>query len=193
MSLEEFLAWESAQPAKHEFVDGDVFAMAGASRAHGTIALNLAALIRPAIRRSGCQAYIADMKVVPPGLRSVRYPDLVMTCDARDLEDEQVTRFPKLIVEVLSRNTASVDRGQKFEEYRRIPTLEEYVLIDSTRVLVEVLRRAGDAWTFTEHGPGASFRLESIPLALRVVDLYEDIELGRLEQNVIDTIDRSRG
>ena len=193
MSLEEFLAWESAQPAKHEFVDGEILAMAGASRAHGTIALNLAALVRPAIRRSGCQAYIADMKVVPPGLRSVRYPDLVMTCDPRDLEDEQVTRFPKLIVEVLSRNTASVDRGQKFEEYRRIPTLEEYVLIDSTQVLVEVLRRAGDAWTFTEHGPGASFRLESIPLAVRVDDLYEDIELGRLERGVIDTIDRSRG
>ncbi len=193
MSLEEFLAWESTQPAKHEFVDGQVFAMAGASRAHGTIALNLAALIRPAIRQSGCQAYIADMKVVPPGLRSVRYPDLVMTCDARDLEDDQVTRFPKLIVEVLSRNTASVDRGQKFEEYRRIPTLEEYVLIDSTQVLVEVLRRAGDAWTFTEHGPGASFRLESIPLEIRVDDLYEDIELGRLEQGVIDTINRSRG
>jgi Uma2 family endonuclease len=193
MSLEEFLAWEAAQSTKHEFVDGEIYAMAGASRAHGTIALNLAALIRPAIRKSGCQAYLADMKVIPPAQRSVRYPDLVLTCDPRDLEDEQITRFPKLIVEVLSRGTASVDRGQKFEEYRRIPTLEEYVLIDSTQVLVEVLRRGNDLWTFTEYGPGASFRLESIPLDVRVNDLYEDIELGRLEQGVIDTVNRNRG
>ncbi len=193
MSLEEFLAWEATQPTKHEFVDGEIFAMAGASRAHGTIALNLAALVRPAIRKTGCRAYIADMKVVPPGQRSVRYPDLVMTCDPRDLEDEHITRFPKLIVEVLSRNTASIDRGQKFEEYRRIPTLEEYVLVDSTQVLVEVLRRGDDVWTFTEYGPGATFRLESIALDVRVDDLYEDIELGRLEQGVIDTINRNRG
>ena len=193
MSLEEFLAWEATQPTKHEFVDGEIFAMAGASRAHGTIALNLAALVRPAIRKTGCQAYIADMKVVPPGQRSVRYPDLVMTCDPRDLDDEQITRFPKLIVEVLSRNTAATDRGQKFEEYRRIPTLEEYVLIDSTQVLIEVLRRGDDVWTFTEYGPGATFRLNSIALDIRVNDLYEDIELGRLEQNVIDTINRNRG
>jgi Uma2 family endonuclease len=193
MSLEEFLAWEAAQPTKHEFVDGDIFAMAGASRAHGTIALNLAALVRPAIRKTGCQAYIADMKVVPAGQRSVRYPDLVVTCDPRDRDDDQITRFPKLIVEVLSRNTASTDRGQKFEEYRRIPTLEEYVLVDSTQVLIEVLRRGEDVWTFTEYGPGATFRLESIALDLRVNDLYEDIELGRLEQGVIDTINRNRG
>jgi Uma2 family endonuclease len=193
MSLEEFLEWEVTQPTKHEFVDGDIFAMAGASRAHGTIALNLAALVRPAIRKTGCQAYIADMKVVPPGRRSVRYPDLVMTCDPRDLSDEQITRFPKLIVEVLSRNTASIDRGEKFEEYRRIPTLEEYVLVDSTQVLIEVLRRGDGVWTFTDYGPGATFRLNSIALDIRVNDLYEDIELGRLEQGVIDTINRNRG
>lgn len=193
MSLEEFLAWEATQSTKHEFVDGAIYAMAGASRAHGTIALNLAALVRPAIRKTGCQAYLADMKVIPPALRSVRYPDLVLTCDPRDLADEQTTRFPKLIVEVLSRGTASVDRGQKFEEYRRIPTLQEYVLIDSTQVSVEVLRRGNDVWIFTEYGPGASFRLESIALEIRVNDLYEDIELGRLEQGVIDTVNANRG
>lgn len=193
MSLEEFLAWEATQSTKHEFVDGKIYAMAGASRAHGTIALNLAALVRPAIRKTGCQAYLADMKVIPPSLRSVRYPDLVLTCDPRDLADEQITRFPKLIIEVLSRGTASVDRGQKFEEYRRIPTLQEYVLIDSTQVSVEVLRRGNDVWTFTEYGPAASFRLESVPLEIRVNDLYEDIELGRLEQGVIDTSSPRRG
>jgi Uma2 family endonuclease len=188
MSLDEFLAWEAGETTKHEFVDGHVFAMAGASRAHGTIALNLAALVRPAIRKTGCQAYLADMKVIPPGQRSVRYPDLVLTCDSRDLDDEHITRFPKLIVEVLSRSTAAVDRGEKFEEYRRIPTLEEYVIIDSTQVLVEILRRGDDLWTFKEYGPGSTFRLESIPLDIAVNDLYEDIQLGPLEQGVIDTL-----
>ena len=188
MSLDEFLAWEAGEKTKHEFVDGHVFAMAGASRAHGTIALNLAALVRPAIRKTGCQAYLADMKVIPPGQRSVRYPDLVLTCDSRDLADEHITRFPKLIVEVLSRSTAAVDRGEKFEEYRRIPTLEEYVIIDSTQVLVEILRRGDDLWTFKDYGPGSMFRLESIPLNIAVNDLYEDIQLGPLEQGVIDTL-----
>lgn len=188
MSLDEFLAWEAGETTKHEFVDGHVFAMAGASRAHGTIALNLAALVRPAIRKTGCQAYLADMKVIPPGQRSVRYPDLVLTCDSRDLADEHITRFPKLIVEVLSRSTAAVDRGEKFEEYRRIPTLEEYVIIDSTQVLVEVLRRGDDLWTFKDYGPGSMFRLEAIPLDIAVNDLYEDIQLGPLEQGVIDVL-----
>jgi Uma2 family endonuclease len=187
MSFEEYLLNEAAASTKHEFVDGQLYAMAGASRAHATIALNLAAFVRPAIRGSGCQAYIADMKVAPPGNRSVRYPDLVMTCDERDLADEQITRFPKLIVEVLSPGTSSVDRGDKFEEYRRIPTLEEYVIIDSTRVLVEIFRRADDGWRLKEYGPGGIFRLESIPLEIRVDDLYEDVERGPLEQGVIDT------
>ncbi len=193
MSFAQFLTWEAVEETKHEFVDGHVFAMAGASRAHGTITLNLAALVRPAIRKTGCQAYIADMKVIPPTQRSVRYPDLVLTCDPRDLADEQITRFPKLIVEVLSRSTAAIDRGEKFEEYRRIPTLEEYVIIDSTQVLVEVLRRGDELWTFTEYGPGSTFRLESIPLDVAVNDLYEDIELGPLEQGVIDTPTKSQG
>jgi len=193
MSLEEFLAWEAAEETKHEFVDGQVYAMAGASRAHGTIALNLAALIRPAIRKTGCRAYIADMKVIPPGLRSVRYPDLVLTCDPRDLADEQVTRFPKLIVEVLSRSTAATDRGEKFEEYRRIPTLEEYVIVDSTQVSVEVLRRGEDLWTFRDYGPGTAFRLESVGLEITVNDLYEDLDLGPLEQGVIDATNQYQG
>jgi Uma2 family endonuclease len=185
MSLEEFLAWESAQETKHEFADGASIALAGASRAHGTIALNLAALVRPAIRGTGCQAYLADMKVVPPA-KSVRYPDLVMTCDQRDFSDEQITRFPKLIVEILSPATESVDRGTKFKEYRRIPTLLEYVLIDSTNGSVELYRRVGAAWRLDEYGPGETFRLESIPLDVRVSSLYEDIELGPLEQEVVD-------
>jgi Uma2 family endonuclease len=192
MSLDEYLAWEAAEATKHEFVDGQVYAMAGASRAHGTIVLNLAALVRPAIRKTGCQAYIADMKVIPPSQRSVRYPDLVLTCDPRDLADEQITRFPKLIVEVLSPSTAAVDRGVKFEEYRRIPTLEEYVIIDSAQVLVEVWRRGNDLWTFKEYGPGSTFRLKSVPLDVNVNALYEDIELGPLEQGVLDSFSQYR-
>lgn len=190
MSLDEYLEREATASTKHEFVDGRVHAMAGASRAHGTIALNLAALVRPAIRGSGWRAYIADMKVAPPGNRTIRYPDLVMTCDERDLADEQITRFPKLIVEVLSPGTSAVDRGDKFEEYRRIPTLEEYLIIDSSRVLVELFCRTESGWDLKEYGLGAAFQLTSIPLEIKVDDLYEDIERGPLEQGVIDTVMR---
>ena len=188
MSLHGFLRWESTATTRHEFVNGHIYAIAGASRAHGTIAVNLAALIRPAIRKkSGSRAYLAEMKVVPPAQRSVRYPDLVLTCDERDFADEQIARFPKLIVEVLSRSTAALDRGEKFEDYRRIPTLDEYIVIDSTQVLVEVYRRAGEGWAFRDYGPGETFCFESVPLTVNVAELYEDVELGRLEQRVIDS------
>jgi Uma2 family endonuclease len=141
MSLDEFLVWEPTQPLRYEFAAGHVFAMAGASRAHATIASNIIALLRPAIRGKQCGVYGADMKVAVPDGPSVRYPDIVVTCDPRDLEDEQITRFPSFIAEIVSASTETLDRGMKFAEYRSIPSLREYMLIDSRTVHVEVFRR----------------------------------------------------
>jgi Uma2 family endonuclease len=108
MSLDEFLSWEPTQPLRYEFAGGHVFAMAGASRAHGTIATNLVSLLRPAIRGKGCGLCVSVMKVAVPEIPVIRYPDVVVTCDPRDLKDEQLTRFPMLLVEILSESTEAL-------------------------------------------------------------------------------------
>jgi Uma2 family endonuclease len=176
MSLDEFLAWEPKQPRRYEFVDSHVFAMAGASRAHGTIATNLVALVRPALRGKGCGIYAADMKVAVPDVPAVRYPDIVVTCDPRDLADEQMTRFPILLVEIVSSSTETLDRGSKFAEYRTIPSMQEYVLVDSRSVHVEVFRRRDvTRWLFEEYGPGDQVVFESVDARMPIESLYEDL------------------
>lgn len=132
LTLAEFLAWEARQSSKFEFHDGAIFAMAGATDDHGQIVANLIALIRPKLRRTTCRIYPQDMKVVTdfPGSR---YPDILVTCDARDAADKLMKRHPKLIIEVFSRTTAAIDTIDKLDEYETIAQLEEYMLVDSRR------------------------------------------------------------
>jgi Uma2 family endonuclease len=187
MSLDEFLAWEPTQPLRYEFASGHVFGMAGASRAHGTIATNLVSLLRPAIRGKGCGLYAADMKVAVPEIPAIRYPDVVVTCDPRDLKDEQLTRFPMMLVEIISESTEALDRGVKFAEYRAIGALREFVLIDSRAVHVEVYRRGDrNRWFFQEYGSGDEVVFESIGLTIAIEALYEDLTLTRRERIVIE-------
>jgi Uma2 family endonuclease len=186
MSLAEFLAWESEQSTKYEYARGVVLAMAGASRAHGTIAVNLAAIVRPAVRGTQFRLYLAGMQVVAPRAPAVRYPDAVVTCDPRDLSDANATRHPRLIVEILSCSTASDDRGAKFAEYRTIPTLQEYVLVDSEQVAVDAYRRAAPGWTIDSYGPGDRIVFESIGVQVPIEALYEDLDLGPVERAVLD-------
>jgi Uma2 family endonuclease len=176
MSLDEFLAWEPKQPRRYEFVNSHVFAMAGASRAHGTIATNLVALVRPALRGKGCGIYVADMKVAVPDVPAVRYPDIVVTCDPRDLADEHMTRFPILLVEIVSSSTETLDRGSKFAEYRTISSVQEYALVDSRSLHVEVFRRRDvTRWFFEEYGPGDQVVFESVDACMPIESLYEDL------------------
>ncbi len=187
MSLDEFLAWEPTQLLRYEFAGGHVFAMAGASRAHGTISSNVIALVRPALRGKNCGVYGADMKVAIPDVPSVRYPDIVVTCDPRDLEDDQLTRFPMLIFEIVSASTETLDRGVKFAEYRGIASLREYVLVDSRTVHVEIFRRdEGNRWFFEEYGPGQEITFETIALRVSIDAFYEDLRLTRTERIIVE-------
>ncbi|HTD38934.1 MAG TPA: Uma2 family endonuclease [Candidatus Limnocylindrales bacterium] len=187
MSLDEFLVWEPKQPMRYEFSEGHVFAMAGGSRAHGTIASNLVALIRPALRGRNCGVYVADMKLAVPDAPAIRYPDLVVTCDPRDMQDDQLTRFPILLIEIVSGSTEMLDRGVKFAEYRSIPSLEEFVLVDSRTVHVETFRRREvTKWLFEEIRPGEEVRFESIGLSLPIEALYEDLNLTRVDRITVD-------
>ncbi len=141
MTVEAYLDWEPCQELLYEFVDGEVVAMAGGTLAHNDIAVNLLAALRPHLRKQGCRINIADAKVNVTASR-YQYPDLVVTCDERDKIALNAIQYPKLIVEVLSAGTEALDRGEKLKEYCQPPSLEEYVLISSTQISVEIYRRA---------------------------------------------------
>ena len=141
LTYEGYLAWEAGHLGKHEFVKGQVCAMVGPQRVHGEIVRNLTVALQTHLRGTPCRSYSADMKLRVAAADAVFYPDLFVTCDARDLVTELVFEHPILVVEVLSDSTAAYDRGLKFAAYRQLPSLVEYVLIAPERKSVEVFRR----------------------------------------------------
>lgn len=175
MTVETYLEWEPRQELRYEFVDGEVFAMTGGSIAHNDIAVNLLTELRPHLREQGCRINIADAKVNVTSSR-YRYPDLVITCDERDKTALNAIQYPKLIVEVLSDGTEVLDRGIKLKEYCRLPSLEEYVLISSAQISVEIYRRTqGLFWLYKAYQPGDDIVLESVNFEFPIDLVYEDI------------------
>ena len=187
LTPEEYLQLETHSPKKHEYFDGDIFAMAGATDAHVTIAGNLFAELRSHLRGSGCRVFISDMKARIESSNRFFYPDILVTCDPRDRETDTYKRFPKLIVEVLSKSTESFDRGDKFNDYQTLDSLEEYVLINTQHRRVEIFRRHTDGlWLFQNYDDGETFQLKSIHYTGTFEMLYEDVSLeadDRPEEN----------
>ncbi|NEV62956.1 Uma2 family endonuclease [Thiorhodococcus minor] len=176
---EDYLAGELESPIKHEYLAGQVFAMAGASEAHATIAGNLFALLRAHVRGSPCRVYIADMKVRVDAADAFYYPDVFVTCSGTDAAETYVKRDPTLIVEVLSASTAAFDHGAKFAHYRQLPSMREYVLIDPERLSIDVFRRNEmDQWVLFPFTAGQPLELASIGFSAELEAVYEDVELG---------------
>ncbi|OCQ92096.1 hypothetical protein BCD64_20075 [Nostoc sp. MBR 210] len=177
ISPEEYLQMEEKSSIKHEYIDGYIYAMAGASDPHVTITGNLFSLVRNYVRGSGCRVYIADMKARIESLNRYYYPDVMVTCDSRDKETPVYKRFPCLIVEVLSDSTEAFDRGDKFADYQAIETLKEYVLINTKRQRVECFRLNDDGfWVLqTYTSQDQTFRLNSINFEATITELYEDV------------------
>ena len=117
----DYLAWEAGQSQRHEFLDGEVFAMAGAEDRHVTVSMNLAFALRQHLAGSPCRTYMSDMRLHVTVANSYFYPDVLVTCSALDLASAMVKTEPKLIAEVLSPSTGAYDRGLKFSHYRRLP------------------------------------------------------------------------
>ena len=175
---EDYLEIERVSPIKHEYWQGQMVAMAGASKAHVLITGNLSALLVNHLRGTGCLAYAVDMKVRLPALDLFYYADLAVTCDDRDrTSTEDFILHPKLIVEVLSDSTEAFDRGDKFSDYKSIPELEEYVLVHQKQVLVERFQRKSDnLWVPQIYRTGDRVTFTSIGLTCSITDLYENIE-----------------
>lgn len=179
LSVDDYLRLESESTIKHEYIDGCAYAMAGATDSHVTIAGNLFALLRPHVRGTGCRAYVSDMKVRVEARNRFFYPDVMITCDSRDQETSMFKRFPKLVVEVLSKSTEAFDRGDKFAAYQALESLQEYVLINTRHQRVEIFRRNDSGlWVLQSYtSENKTFDLKSIDFTGTFAELYEDVVL----------------
>ncbi|NJN74466.1 MAG: Uma2 family endonuclease [Limnothrix sp. RL_2_0] len=179
LTPEQYLQLEAESPTKHEYIDGEVFAMAGTTDTHNTISLNLAVLLRNHLRGTSCSVYFADIKARLDEKNCFYYPDLLVTCETQDRETPTYKRFPKLIVEVLSDSTEAFDRGDKFNDYQTLASLEEYILVNTKHQRLEIFRRTkGNIWTFQSYGADAqNIAIQSIDLTVAIADIYEDVEI----------------
>lgn len=178
ISVADYLDGEQHSPIRHEYLDGEVRAMAGADEAHNQIAGNLYFHLRAATRGQPCAVFISEMKLRVEATNRFYYPDVLLTCEPSDPKALFKTA-PCLVAEVLSTSTEAIDRGEKLLAYRTLDTLRWYLLLAQDRRLVEVYRRGDDgAWVWEVHEQGA-LALECGGLALRLAlaDLYEDVPL----------------
>lgn len=181
ISPEEYLEGEKLSQVKHEYIDGEVYAMAGASDAHVTITGNLFSLLRNHVRGSGCRVYMADMKAQIQAINRYYYPDVMVTCDTQDREFEYFKSSPCLIVEVLSGSTEAFDRGKKFTDYRHLKSLQEYVLISQDTMSVECFRRNQEGrWVLYPYEKGEEVHLASVDFRFCIATIYEDVVLPEM-------------
>lgn len=182
-TAEEYLAFERASDEKHEFIDGEIYLMSGGSENHAVIILNTGTTFNIQLRKRPCKAYVIDMRVRAG--TTYTYPDVAVVCGKSDLEDSVRDSLlnPTLIVEVLSPSTERYDRGRKFQHYRDIAFLQEYVLISQDAYRVErYLRNANDEWVLTDaRGIDAVLDLPSIDCKLALADVYDKVVFEETE------------
>lgn len=184
-SPEAYLEWEKSSGAKHEYLEGEVFAMVGARDSHVTVAGNLFALLHAHVRGGPCRVYMADMKVRVEAADAFFYPDVMVTCAPDDRNSDYFKSHPLFIAEVLSESTAAYDRGRKFAIYRQLESLREYLLIDPDALAVDCFRRDGEGhWVLYPFAAGEVMELASLQFRTPIEALYEDVDFDKPAQPV---------
>lgn len=180
ISPEDYLKLERQAPTKSEYWNGHMYAMAGTSRKHAAIASNLNFVLRRNLGAKACRVYGSDLRLHIPATGLYTYRDITVTCgDEKFLDNEFDTLLnPVLIIEVSSPSTVDYDRGRKFESYRSIPSLKEYLTIAQDKVLIEQrAREEGERWLFQDYrdANGTLPLISLSPLALSIADIYEGV------------------
>lgn len=181
ISPEEYLATERASLERHEYFDGEIFQMSGASDEHNTITVNVTASLHSQLKKRPCKAYQSDMRVHIPKTGLYTYPDIAVVCGKPEfLPDEQLDTLtnPILIVEVLSASTEGYDKGIKFDNYRSLESLREYVLVsqDSKRV-IRYTKQSDGSWNLMDFiGDKTEIELTSIECSLTMDDIYDKVD-----------------
>jgi Uma2 family endonuclease len=173
---EEYFQWEEEQQLRHEYINGEVYAMTGGTQNHGRIASNIIFILKGHLRGGGCQVGNSDCRVNIVETNDFVYPDVSVACDESDRTAVQAIKYPCLVVEVLSPSTANYDRGDKFRMYRRNPSLQDYLLVDAEKIAIDLYRHneLGN-WEIINYQPGDTIELKSVNLSCLIEDLYEDI------------------
>jgi Uma2 family endonuclease len=176
LTAQEYLALEEQSEIRHEFVDGQLFAMAGGSEEHNIISGNIFAWLHAKLRKGPCRPFIADMKafLAEDNHERFYYPDVMVVCDPRGTE-KYFTRSPKIVFEVLSDSTERTDRSEKLLNYTAIESLDIYVLVAETKVAVTVFRRSNEWRPELLHTRDEELSLEPLGLSLPLSVIYEDI------------------
>jgi Uma2 family endonuclease len=186
-SVDDYLQWEEQQEEKHEYVNGLIYDMAGATENHVSLTGNFAAIILSHLRGTQCKVLSSDMKVNIAAKKIYYYPDILVTCDERDRQNKKHKSYPCLIIEVLSNSTEAKDRGVKFANYQTIETLQEYVLVNQQEQRIEVFRRTDRKfWLLQTYTAGELIELQSINLQISMDSIYEAVALlePNLEANI---------
>lgn len=182
VSPEEYLAIERKSDIRHQYYNGEMFAMGGASRAHNRISMNIGTDLNHQLRDRACEPFMIDMRVKVDASGLYTYPDIVVACDKLEFEDEHVDTLlnPQVIIEVLSETTESYDRGKKFEHYRRLESLTDYLLVSQDEPHIEHFTKNADGhWVlFEATGLDTAIELPTIHCRLALNDVYAKVEFA---------------
>jgi Uma2 family endonuclease len=170
LSFDAYLVFEKTSPVKHEFIDGQLFMMAGASERHNRLAFLLAMQLEMVTQEQPCQVYLLDLLVRTPN-NLAYYPDVFVVCDPSD-DETQVKRKPCLIIEILSDSTEVIDRGEKLSSYTQIDALQTYVLISQDEPKIEVYQREMQGWNYNDFRIGDTIYLPCVDHKLELESLY---------------------
>lgn len=176
LTLAAFLSWENDQAQRHEFFEGEVFAMVGARRVHALVVLNLASALKQHLKGTRCRAFTESAKLQAADDK-LFYPDVFVTCDEADLRTDMIFRSPTLVAEVLSERTQAYDRGRKLLAYHAIASVREYLLVDPDTREVSLFRRndRGNFELFDQTGD-TELVLDSVGLRLPQQELFDGVE-----------------
>jgi Uma2 family endonuclease len=181
ISIDEYLEMENASSEKHEYYQGEIFAISGAKVPHNIIATNLVVALTIKLKGKSCRPFNSDQRIHVEANTLFTYPDISIICGdiiTRNNDDYNVLN-PTVLIEVLSRSTKNYDRGEKFKLYRDIPTLREYVLVDSESIHIEIFRlNANNHWELEEYNKDAqTVLIQAINMPLSIEEIYEGTEL----------------
>jgi Uma2 family endonuclease len=175
---EEYFAWEEKQLEKYEYIDGEVYAMSGGSKNHSLISVRFITLFSNHLEGGSCETGNSDLKVNIVATGNYTYPDVSVTCDDRDKTTTQYITYPCLIVEVLSDSTESYDRGGKFRMYRKNPILQDYLLVSSVKIEMDLYHKNDDGdWVIINYQAGDIVELKSINLSFPIEQVYRGLVL----------------
>lgn len=177
INVDDYLEGEKVSRTKHEYLNGEVYAMAGASEKHHRICLNLIKKLDSHLENSACDAFITDMKLKVDE-STFYYPDVFVACD-KNPESEYYREEPILIIEVISPSTRQTDRREKLRAYQQIPSVQEYMIIEQEKIYIELHRRQPDGrWITYFFNDDEDFTLESVNLRLELAEVYRRVVLG---------------